>query len=79
MINKICLMLQSRINQESWSKLAPISDDYAWEAFRRHSVALEDQTMRDWINCLIEFAADNPCALEIRYHHKYWLNYVRNY
>ena len=53
--------------------------DYAWEAFKRHTVALEDQTMREWINCLIDFAADNPYALEIRYHHKFWLKYVRNY
>jgi len=28
---------------------------------------------------LIDFAADNPYALEIRYHHKCWLKYVCNY
>jgi len=28
---------------------------------------------------LIDFAADNPYTLEIRYHHKCWLKYVRNY
>jgi len=43
--------------QESWNKA---SSDYTWEAFKRHIVALEDQTMRDWINCLIDFVADNP-------------------
>ena len=35
--------------------------------------------MRDRINCLIDFAADNPYALKIRYHHKCWLKYVHNY
>jgi len=59
--------------------LAIISYDYAWEAFKRHTVALEDQKMRDRINCLIDFAADNPYAIEIRYHHKCWLKYVRSY
>jgi len=28
---------------------------------------------------LIDCAADNPYALEIRYHHKCWLKYVHNY
>ena len=60
-------------------KLALISYDYAWEAFKWHTVGLEDQTMQDWTNCLIDFAADNPYALEIRYHHKCWLKYVHNY
>jgi len=73
----MCLVLQSRINQESRNKLkvALISYDYAWEAFKWHTLALEDQTMQDRINWLIDhdFAADNPYALEIRYHHKCWL------
>ena len=42
-------------------------------------MALEDQTMRDRINCLIASAADQPYALEIRYHHKCWLKYVRKF
>ena len=36
-------------------------------------MALEDQKMRDRINCLIDSAADQPYALEIRYHRKCWL------
>ena len=40
---------------------------------------LEDLTMRDRINCLIDSAADQPYALEIRYHHKCWLKYVRKF
>jgi hypothetical protein len=35
--------------------------------------------MRDRINCLIESAGDDPFALEIRYHLKCWLKYVRSY
>ena len=69
----MCLVLQSK---NPGTKLALISYDCAWEAFKQHTVALEDQTMRDRINWLIDFAAD---ALEIRYHHKCWLKYVRNY
>ncbi len=42
-------------------------------------VALEDRKMRDRINCLIDSAADQPYALEIRYHHKCWLKYVRKF
>ena len=53
----MCLVLQSK---NPGTKLALISYDCAWEAFKQHTVALEDQTMRDWINYLIDFAADNP-------------------
>ena len=42
-------------------------------------MTLEDQTMCDRINCLIDSAAVDPYALEIRYHHKCWLKYVRRY
>ena len=42
-------------------------------------MALEDQKMCDRINCLIDSAADQPYALEIRYHHKCWLKYVRKF
>lgn len=61
------------------SKLVLLSYDHAWAAFKRHTVTLEDQTMRDRINCLIDSAADQPYALEIRYHLKCWLKYVRSY
>ena len=56
------------------SKLKLISYDHAWASFKSHTVALNDQVMRDRINCLIESAGDQPYALEIRYHHKCWLN-----
>jgi len=72
-----CCKAESTMNPRT--KLTLISYDYTWEALKRHTVALEDQTMQDQINCLIDFAADNPYALEIRYHHKCWLKYVCNY
>jgi len=40
---------------------------------------LEDQNMRERINCLIDYTADDPYAIEIRYHNKCWLKYVRSY
>ena len=35
--------------------------------------------MRIRFNCFIDSAADDPYSLEIRYHHKCWLKYVRSY
>ena len=52
------------------SKLKLISYHHAWASFKSHTVVLDDQLMRDSINCLIESAGDQPHALEIRYHHK---------
>jgi len=72
-----CYKTESAKHPES--KLALISYDNAWAAFKSHTVALEDQKMRDRINCLIDSAGDQPYALEIRYHPKCWLKYVRNY
>ncbi|KAI4830245.1 hypothetical protein KUCAC02_001891 [Chaenocephalus aceratus] len=72
-----CCKTESAKHPES--KLVLISYDHAWAAFKSHTVALEDELMRDRINCLINYAADQPYALEIRYHHKCWFKYVRNY
>lgn len=72
-----CCAPESKKHPES--KLHLISYDQAWSAFKSHTVALEDQVMCDKINCLIDFAADQPYALEIRYHVKCWLKYVRRY
>ena len=60
-------------------KLLLIPYDHAWEAFKSHTVALQDQQMRDRINCQIDSAAEQPYALEMRYHLKCWLKYVRSY
>jgi hypothetical protein len=72
-----CCKAESAKHPES--KLYLISYDHSWAAFKSHTVALEDQNMRDRINCLIDFAADQPYALEIRYHLKCWLKYVRSF
>jgi len=56
----MCLVLQSK---NPGTKLALILYDFAWEAFKRHTVALEDQKMQDQINCLIDFAVDDPYTL----------------
>ena len=40
---------------------------------------LDDNEMRDRINCVIDYAADDSFTLEIRYHHKCWLKYVRKH
>ena len=58
-----CCKLESAKHPDT--KLIPISYDNAWAAFKSHTVALEDQVMRDRINCLINYAADQPYAIEI--------------
>ena len=72
-----CCKAESAKHPES--KLYLISYDRTWAAFKSHTVALEDQKMRDRINCLIDYAGNQPYALEIRYHKKCWLKYVRKY
>lgn len=72
-----CCKTESARHPES--KLVLISYNHAWAAFKSHTVALEDQRMRDRINCLIDSEADQPYVLEIRYHLKCWLKYVRKY
>ena len=61
------------------SQLHLISYDNAWAAFKSHTVILDDQEMRERINCLIEFTSEQPYAVEIRYHPKCWLKFVRSY
>jgi len=72
-----CCKPESPKNRET--KLSLISYDYAWAAFKSHTVALDDKEMRDRIDSLIDYAADDPYAVEIRYHNKCWLKYVRNF
>lgn len=61
------------------SKLSLISYDHAWAVFKRHTVAIEDQNIRDRINCVIDYVGDDPFAIEIRYHNKCWLKYVHGF
>ena len=50
----------------------------AWNVFKCHTVVLQDNAMRDRINCPIDSITD-PFSTEIRYHHKCWLNYCRDF
>ena len=50
----------------------------AWNVFRSHTVVLQDDAMRDLINCLIDSFSD-PFSTEISYHHEYWLKYIGQY
>jgi len=61
------------------TELSLISYDHAWAAFKIHTVVLKDQKMRERINCLIDYAANKPYAIEIRYHNKCWKKHVRRY
>lgn len=72
-----CCAPESKKHPES--KLHLISYDQSWTAFKSHTVALEYQVMHDRINCVIDSAADQPYALEMRYHLKCWLKHVRRY
>ena len=58
------------------SKLILLSFDHTWAVFQSLTVALEEQIIWDRVNCLTDSAADQPCALEIRYHQKCWFKYV---
>ncbi|KAL7406316.1 hypothetical protein ABVT39_017681 [Epinephelus coioides] len=60
-----------------WDK-GPVGQCVHDTSFKSHTVCLEDEKMRDRINCLID-SATGSYALEIRYHLKCWLKYVRNY
>ena len=61
----MCLVLHDETVKHPKSKLKLISYDHAWVTFKSHTVALEDQVMRDRINCLIEYAGDQPYVLTI--------------
>ncbi len=72
-----CCKGESKKHPET--RLILLSYDYAWAAFKSHTVAVEDQVMGDQINCMIDSAVEQPSAIEIRYHLKCWLKYVRSY
>ena len=52
----------------------------AWNKFQLHTVHLEDRTMRERLDTLIESIPDaqRVFGLEIRYHRKCWRKYVSN-
>ncbi len=63
---------------EQTGKWLLLSYTASWNAFRSHTIVLQDDSMRDRINCLINSITD-PFASEIRYHQKCWLKYVGAY
>lgn len=65
---------------ETWdSELRLLSYDSSWESFKSHTIHLEDERMKDRINCLIEFINDDPYSIKIRYHIQCWLKYVHKH
>ena len=58
--------------------MASLSYTASWNVFRSHTIVLEDDAMRDQINCLINSVTD-PFSSEIRYHQRCWLKYVGAY
>ena len=59
----------------SKSKFYIISTYTAWYTFKRHTINLEDEVMRERITSLIH-STDDPFAVEIRYHESCWKTYA---
>ena len=78
MIKQQCVWCCTESTKHAESKLIPIpmithgqlSKESPWPVRSEHA---------DKINCLMDSVADQPYALEIRYHLKCWLKYVRSY
>ena len=62
----------------SRNKLFRIGTHSAWRTFKRHTVFLEDNELRDRLTRLIEStsALSDPFANDIMYHHACWLKYT---
>ena len=60
------------------SKLSRISTHTAWRSFKRHTVFIDDDELRDRLTRLIEStcALSDPFANDIMYHHACWLKHV---
>ena len=73
-----CMKPEDKRHPERTGKWLLMSYLQAWNAFKRHTVVLQDDVMRERINRLIDSVTD-PFSTEIRYHHKCWLKYVGSY
>ena len=73
-----CMKPQDAKHPERTGRWLLMSYTASWNAFRSHTIVLQDPTMRDRINCLIDSITD-PFSTEIRYHHRCWLRYVGAY
>ena len=65
-------------NPERTGRWVLLSYTSAWKVFRSHTVVLQDDAMRNRINCLIDSITDS-FSTEIRYHHKCGLKCVGQY
>ncbi len=73
-----CMKPEDTKHPEQTGKWLLLSCTASWNAFRSHIIVLQDDSMRDRINCLINSTTD-PFASAIRYHQKCWLKYVGAY
>ena len=73
-----CMKPEDEKHPERTGRWVLLSYTSAWNVFRSHTVILQDDAMRDRINCLIDSITD-PFSTEIRYHHKCWLKYIGQY
>ena len=72
----LCMKPEDERHPERTGRCFLLSYTFAWNVFKSHTVVLQDNAMRDRINCLIDSITD-PFSTEIRYHHKCWLKYIR--
>lgn len=73
-----CMKPEDTKHPERTGRWLLISYTASWNIFRNHTIVLQDDAMRDRINCLIDSITD-PFSSEIRYHHKCWLKYIGTY
>jgi len=73
-----CMKPEDERHPERTGRWLLLSYTSAWNVFKSHTVVLQDNAMRDRINCLIDSITD-PFSTEIRYHHKCWLKYIGLY
>ena len=62
------------------NKLFRINTQSAWRAFKRHTVLIENEQLRDRLTRLIEStsALSDPFANDIMYHHVCWMKHIHN-
>ena len=73
-----CMKPEDERHPERTGRWVLLSYTLAWNVFRSYTVVLQDDAMRNRINCLIDSITDFFLT-EIRYHHKCWLMYIGQY
>ena len=61
-------------------QLLRITTPAAWRSFKRHTILIEDEELRDRLTRLIESttALSDPYANDIMYHHACWMKHIHN-